>query len=139
MKAQEKGGVEVFDYGDDDGKAQKVFQWCQNSNKVSTVCLTNALPMRESVFPQQTLVCGQPWGIWVFGLAESRMTSEIPSQLWLLLQTMEVEWAQLVSSKENQGFRKSSSFLRPSVQLGVQPNKEFSRMLCQPAATCLLR
>lgn len=58
------------------------------------------------------------------------MTSEIPSQHWLLLQTMEVEWAQLVSYKENQGFRKCSSFLRPSVQLGVQPNKEFSRMLC---------
>lgn len=44
MKSLEKGGVEAFDYGDHDAKAQKGFQWCENSRKVSTVatqCLTN--------------------------------------------------------------------------------------------------
>lgn len=70
---------------------------------VSSSCAVH-WSVRELVFPQQTLACGWAWALWGFALAKCRMTSEIPSQFWILLQTMEVEWAQLVSSKECQGF-----------------------------------
>lgn len=69
-------------------------------------------------------------GLWGFVLAESGMNCAISSSLWVVLQIMEVEPAQLFASKENQEFPESLTYVSLSVQLGVQPNKEFAGMLC---------
>ena len=74
--------------------------------------------VRELVFPQQTLACGWTWALWGFALAKCRTTPEIPSQFWILLQTMEVEWTQLVSSKERQGFSQIPLFLQTQCPAG---------------------
>lgn len=36
MRSLEMAGVEALDYGDNGGKAQKIFQWSQNSGKLLT-------------------------------------------------------------------------------------------------------
>lgn len=71
-------------------------------------------PMRELVFPQQTPAHGQVWGPRVFVLAESRRACDVPSQPWVLLQTVEVEQSELVLSKEKQRFPQTSSL--PQIQ-----------------------